>query len=277
MSRSSLLTVGILALVAASPVSAQNRGGGGGNSGSSFGGSSGGSGFGGSGSNNSGGDVSAGFGGNSQSGFGDTSSFGQSNGLSALSSGIGTSATGMGASSGGTLNSGSSSSRNGSSRSSSGGSSNRNGRSSTSGRNSVTGMTNQRSPGRNGMSGMNGMNGMAGMNGMGRNNRISPRGIGVQQAIRPVIQIALDLPTSLQTTAVAQAANASFAQNQLLSNSMQGVQVNVDSSGVATVRGNATSNRDRTMAAALLSLEPGVRAVKNEIAVPPIASTPSNR
>ena len=115
------------------------------------------------------------------------------------------------------------------------------------------------------------MTGQTGMNGLGRNNRpgLGSRGIGVQQAIRPVIQIAMDTTPVLTPTTVAQAANVTFSQNQVLSRNLQGVQVDVGPAGVATVRGTATTERERTMAAALLSLEPGVRAVQNEIVVNP--------
>lgn len=123
--------------------------------------------------------------------------------------------------------------------------------------------------GMNGMSGMNGMN-----NNMGRNGRLSSRGIGVQQAVRPVIQLSLDAMPNIEPTVIAQAATTNLATNKLMPN-LQGVQVNMDASGIATVRGTAANSREATMAAAMLSLEPGVRSVKNEITVTPASSTPA--
>lgn len=265
MSRFSPFTVGLLVLIAASPAFAQSRNSGRSGSTSGFG-SSGGSGFG-SGSGSTG-DVSAGFGQNSVSGFGDTSSFGQSSGLNALSSGLGGSAAGMGLSLGSNSQGGSMGSA--SSRRSGTNSGNR----STSSRSGITGMTGQRSPGRTGGFGMSGMTGIPGMNSfnnMGRNNRLgATRGVGVQQAIRPVIQFVMDVPPpALAPTAVAQSINVSLAQNERIAPSLQGVQVNVGPAGIATVRGTATTEHQRTLAAAMLSLEPGVRTVRNEIVVNP--------
>jgi hypothetical protein len=73
----------------------------------------------------------------------------------------------------------------------------------------------------------------------------------------------------LAPTAVAQSLNVSFAQNQRIAPSLQGVQVEVGPAGIATVRGAAATEHQRTLAAAMLSLEPGVRAVRNEIVVNP--------
>jgi len=138
-------------------------------------------------------------------------------------------------------------------------------------------MTGQRSPGRNnGSFGMNGMSGMSGMNGMGRNGRLSSRGIGVQQAVRPVIQISLDTPSSLEPTTISEMTRTHLTTNQSVS-SLQGVQVNLDTTGVATVRGVAANNRERILAAAMLSMEPGVREVRNEITLPPTPSLPAGR
>ena len=267
MSRFSLFTVGLLVLTSASPAFAQSRRGSG-SSGSSFGSSGGSSGSGFGSSSGSGGDVSAGFGGNTVSGFGDTSSFGQSSGMNALSSGLGGSAAGMGLSLGGSQGGsmGSASSRRSGTNSGS--------RNQAGGRSGITGMTGQRSPGRAGGFGMSGMTGIPGMNSFsntGRNNRMgATRGVGVQQAIRPVIHFAMDVPPpALAPTAVAQSINVSFAQNQQIAPSLQGVQINVGPAGVATVRGTATTEHQRTLAGAMLSLEPGVRTVRNEIVVTP--------
>jgi hypothetical protein len=294
MNRSWQLAVGFCIVLTASPAFAQSRGGGGGG-GNSFG-SSGSSGFGSSSGGGSGADISGGFGSNTQGGFGDTSQFGQTTGMNALSSGIGSPAVGLGlpplngsmsgsSRSGG---SGSSSSRGGgsssfgsttSSRGGSGGglaNGRSSGSSSRSSSRSVTGMTGNRSPGRN--SGGFGMNGMAGMNGgMGRNGMSRGGGIGVQQAVRPVIQIGFDdMPQALQPPVVAQSISTSFAQNTVMPQLAQ-MKVNIDANGFATVQGTAKTNRERIMAAALLSLEPGVRGVRNEVSVPPIASLPASR
>jgi len=95
MNRLSLLAVGGCLLLASSPVLAQSGGGRGG--GGSGGGGSGGGGSGlGSSSNAFGADISNGFGSNSQSGFGNLDQFGQTTGMNALSSGIGSPATGLG-------------------------------------------------------------------------------------------------------------------------------------------------------------------------------------
>src|SRR5262249_13531146 len=153
-----------------------------------------------------------GFGGNGVSGFGDTSSFGQSTGMNALSSGRNGSANSLGRSSSSGSNS-SSSNRNGSLSGSGNNYSNRN----NIGRNTVAGTNGRRTQGRNNnMLGMGGMNGLNGMNNMGRNNRFSNRGIGAQQAVRPVIQVELDPPDSLQAANIAQTATTTFSANQLM-------------------------------------------------------------
>ena len=67
------------------------------------------------------------------------------------------------------------------------------------------------------MNGMTGMGGMNNFNNMGRNNRMGmggSRGIGVQQAIRPVIQIAMEAPANLAPPIVAQSVTASGARRR---------------------------------------------------------------
>jgi len=125
---------------------------------------------------------------------------------------------------------------------------------------------------------MLGMNGMTGMGGMGRNamNR-SRGGIGVQQSVRPVIQISNELVPAWTPPVISQLATTSLLNNQFLAAGMQQMQVNVDTNGFATVRGTANTNRERTMAAAMLSLEPGVRGVRNEIVIPAQPSLPASR
>jgi len=141
----------------------------------------------------------------------------------------------------------------------------------------VTGLTGSRSPGRTGALGMNGMNGMSGMNAGGRGGRLGSHLIGVQQSVRPVVQVSFDeFPPVINSPAVAQMAATSFAQNQVLPGFQQ-MKVNVDVNGVATVSGAAKTDHERALAAAMLSLDPGVRAVQNQIPVPAQASLPASR
>jgi len=124
------------------------------------------------------------------------------------------------------------------------------------------------------MYGMTGGNGPVGSN--IRNNR-NNRSVGVQQSIHPVIVISLeDLPITMQAPAITQSAAASFAQNQVMP-TLQQAQVNVDGTGLATLRGTARNDHERALAAAMLSLEPGVRGVRNEMAVTPPGSSTGNR
>jgi hypothetical protein len=265
MTRPSSLAIGML-LLATAVADAQSRSSGSRSSGSSFGSS--GSSFG-SNAAGSGTSISEGFG---SQGFGDTSNFGQSTGMSALSSGMGGSATGLGRSSSSSSGSGNRTRTN----ASASGQMSRTGVSSN--RNSVAGMGGQRSPGRSSMMGNMGglssmMSGMNGMNGMGR-GALGNRGVGVQQSVRPVIRVNMAPPPSLAPIVVAQALNSAISQAPSLSGVRQ-LNVNVDASGVATIQGSAATPHDRTLAAAMLSLQPGVRSVKNEIALPPIASPPA--
>jgi len=281
MNRSSFLTMACCVLLA-SPAFSQTRSGSGSSSGRG-GGSSG-------SSSGSFGDFGSGFDSNQQGyQFGDLSQFGQTTGMNALSSGIGSPATGLGLPAlSNSSNSNSRTGRSGSPNTSFGSiSQNRggasgggmSGRSGSTGRSStgrsVTGMTGSRSPGRTGNA--FGMNGMNGMNGGGRGNRLGNHLIGVQQSVRPVVQVSFDdFPTMLQPPAVAQTANTSFAQNQVLPGFQQ-MKVNVDVNGVATVSGTAKTDHERALAAAMLSLDPGVRAVQNQITVPAQASLPASR
>ena len=110
------------------------------------------------------------------------------------------------------------------------------------------------------------------MNGMNR-GALGNRGVGIQQSVRPVIRVNMPPPPSLAPIIVAQSLNSALAQAPSLSGVRQ-LNVNVDAGGVATIRGSAVTSHDRTLAAAMLSLQPGVRSVQNEIALPPIASPP---
>jgi hypothetical protein len=291
MPRLSLFATGVLVLVAATPVLAQqSRGGGGGGASSGFS----------TAANQAFGGQAAmgGFGqGETTTGFGDTSQFGQSTGVNALSSGIGTPASGLGlpplggsARQGSPGSTSSRSSAFGSTRASTGGSTGA-GRGMSTGRNATTGMTGSRTTGRNtGLAGMSQFAGMNSMNrnsmnrggrnnagmGMGMNAQIVGRGVGAQQYVRPVIQFAMDVPPTLTPPAVAQSITQTFATNEAIGG-LQQMQVNVEANGVATVRGTAQNERQRVIAAALLSLEPGVRAVRNEVVVPALPSLQNSR
>jgi osmotically-inducible protein OsmY len=98
-----------------------------------------------------------------------------------------------------------------------------------------------------------------------RNLQQSARGVGVQQYVKPVIRIGFD-PLPIDAAAVAQTANAAFAQAEALPGFQQ-INVSVSSAGVATLRGTADSDRQKKLAAIMLSLDPGVRKVENEISV----------
>lgn len=120
---------------------------------------------------------------------------------------------------------------------------------------------------------MGGLGQLGGMNGMGRGGIASRRGIGVQQLVRPQIVVNMDRAPSLAPILIAQAAADTFNQAGSLGG-FKGVNVNVNEAGVATLSGSAVTARDRTIAHAMLAMQPGVRSVQNQMTVSPPANLP---
>jgi hypothetical protein len=123
------------------------------------------------------------------------------------------------------------------------------------------------------MGGLGQLGGMNGMGGGGRSGMANRRGIGVQQLIRPQIVVSMDRAPALTPPLIAQVASNTFTQAQNFSG-FQGVNVNVNEAGVATLSGTAVTARDRTIAHAMLAMQPGVRSVQNQMTVSPPANLP---
>jgi hypothetical protein len=245
-----------------SGMSSSSRGGGGssfggsGGSGSGFGGS--GSGFGGSGSGFGGGGqgMNSGFG--QSSGFGMNSGFGNSNmgGSTSFGTSGGSDISPLRSNAGSALSSTLSQRRQGSQQS-----------------RAMSSMNRNRGGGGGGGQGMAGLGGLGGMNGqMNGMNRIGP-----QMYVRPVFTI--DIPRATSNAVVTQKnlaeSFASFPTPVLPAGSaVNRMSVTVDSGGVATLTGTAANLHHRRLAAAVASLEPGVRGIKNNVQVAP-ESTPN--
>jgi len=113
-----------------------------------------------------------------------------------------------------------------------------------------------------------------GMNGGGGRRGISNRGVGVQQSIRPMIVFSnIERVPTLAPIAIAQNAVGTFSQAQNFTG-LKEVTVNVDDGGIATLRGTAVTAHDRSIAAAMLAMQPGVRSVQNQMVVPPSSTLP---
>ncbi len=89
--------------------------------------------------------------------------------------------------------------------------------------------------------------------------------------IRPVSRIAFDYPRPAPTQ-VADTLAASLSRAARQRPALKGVSVELDESGTAVLTGEVESDEARKLAAALIRLEPGVRSVRNELAV----KAPSN-
>lgn len=120
--------------------------------------------------------------------------------------------------------------------------------------------------GRMGGGGRNGNN-----NGNNNNGNNNFGGGGNQQAqqrrVRPQLKVAFPTP-AIQTATVATTLQQRLSTHETLTaGSLKNVNLTMEEGGVVTLRGEVASQDARSLAAAMVRLEPGVRQVVNELTV----------
>jgi osmotically-inducible protein OsmY len=102
-------------------------------------------------------------------------------------------------------------------------------------------------------------------------NQGSRNGYNSVRSIRPQLKIAFDVPHQRSETNVGRI-SARFDKLSTRS-ALRGVTFDADG-GTVVLRGQVSSEENRKLAGILVSMEPGVRAVKNELTVTPPAPLP---
>lgn len=102
-------------------------------------------------------------------------------------------------------------------------------------------------------------------------NQSSRNGYNSTRSIRPQLKIAFDVPRQRSETNVSRI-SARFDKLSTRS-ALRGVTFDADG-GTVVLRGQVSSEENRKLAGILVSMEPGVRAVKNELTVTPPAPRP---
>jgi osmotically-inducible protein OsmY len=87
-----------------------------------------------------------------------------------------------------------------------------------------------------------------------------------QRTVRHSLRIAFDHP-DVESTAIQTKLNTQFQQFRTSRPELQDVQIQIGSNQEVVLRGRVQSEDDKKLAAMLARLEPGVRTVKNELAV----------
>lgn len=109
--------------------------------------------------------------------------------------------------------------------------------------------------GRNGAGNLNSNN-----NGGGNNANQS------QRRVRPQLKVAFPV-TRVPTTIIASSLQQRMSTETLTAGTLRNVQLNMSDEGVVTLSGAVASEDARSLAAAMVRLEPGVRKVVNELTV----------
>jgi len=112
-----------------------------------------------------------------------------------------------------------------------------------------------------------GRNGNA--NGNSNNNNNFGNGGSNQQAqrrVRPQLKVAFPTP-AVPTTAIASTLQHRLSTETLTAGSLKNVNLTMEEGGVVTLRGEVANPDAKSLAAAMVRLEPGVRKVVNELTV----------
>lgn len=94
----------------------------------------------------------------------------------------------------------------------------------------------------------------------GNNANQSPR------RVRPQLKVAFNT-RPVPTTAIATSLQQRFSGETLTAGTLRGVQFQMSDEGVVTLSGSVASQDAKSLAAAMVRLEPGVRKVVNELSV----------